>query len=195
MGKTYAMLEAAQQRHEEGLDIVVGYIETHKRAETDALLEGLEVISRHETVYRDIFLTEMDTDAILARRPQIVLIDELAHTNIPGSRHTRRYQDVLELLNSGVDVYTTVNIQHMESLNDVVSQVTGVTVRETVPDHILDEAHEIELVDLPIDELLARLEAGKVYIPAQAEQALRKFFRPGNLTALRKWPCAGQPSV
>ncbi|MBK8934881.1 MAG: sensor histidine kinase KdpD [Chloroflexi bacterium] len=186
VGKTYAMLEAAQQRHEEGLDIVVGYIETHKRAETDALLEGLEVISRHETVYRDIFLTEMDTDAILARRPQIVLIDELAHTNIPGSRHTRRYQDVLELLNSGVDVYTTVNIQHMESLNDVVSQVTGVTVRETVPDHILDEAHEIELVDLPIDELLARLEAGKVYIPAQAEQALRKFFRPGNLTALRE---------
>jgi len=186
VGKTYAMLEAAQQRHEEGLDIVVGYIETHKRAETDALLEGLEVISRHETVYRDIVLTEMDTDAILARRPQIVLIDELAHTNIPGSRHTRRYQDVLELLSSGIDVYTTVNIQHLESLNDVVSQVTGVTVHETVPDHILDEAHEIELIDLPINELLARLEAGKVYIPAQAEQALRKFFRPGNLTALRE---------
>lgn len=186
VGKTYAMLETAQQRHQEGLDVVVGYIETHGRVETDTLLKGLEVIPRRETVYRDITLAEMDTDAILARRPHIVLVDELAHTNVPGSRHTRRYQDVLELLHSGIDVYTTVNIQHLESLNDVVSQVTGVTVRETVPDHILDEAHEIELIDLPVDELLARLEAGKVYIPAQAERALRKFFRPGNLTALRE---------
>ena len=186
VGKTYAMLEAAQQRHQEGLDVVVGYIETHGRTETDALLNGLEIIPRHTTAYRGITLSDMDTDAILARRPQIVLVDELAHTNIPGSRHTRRYQDVLELLNSGIDVYTTVNIQHLESLNDVVSQVTGVTMQETVPDHILDEAHEIELIDLPVDELLARLEAGKVYIPTQAERARRKFFRPGNLTALRE---------
>lgn len=186
VGKTYAMLEAAQQRRLEGMDVVVGYVETHGRAETDALLAGLEVIPRHETIYRDIALTEMDTDAILARQPQIALVDELAHTNVPGSRHTRRYQDVMELLHGGIDVYTTMNIQHLESLNDVVSQVTGVTMRETVPDHILDEAHEIELIDLPIDELLARLEAGKVYIPAQADRALRKFFRPGNLTALRE---------
>lgn len=186
VGKTYAMLEAAQQRRQEGLDVVVGYVETHGRTETDALLKGLEIIPRHATVYRGITLSDMDTDAILMRRPQIVLVDELAHTNIPGSRHTRRYQDVLELLSSGIDVYTTVNIQHLESLNDVVSQVTGVTMQETVPDHMLDKAHEIELIDLPVDELLARLEAGKVYIPAQAERARRKFFRPGNLTALRE---------
>jgi two-component system sensor histidine kinase KdpD len=186
VGKTYAMLEAAQQRLAEGVDVIIGYVETHGRAETDALLEGLEIIPRREIDYRGITLFEMDTDAILRRQPQIVLVDELAHTNAPGSRHTRRYQDVLELLNIGLDVYTTVNIQHLESLNDVVSQVTGVAVRETVPDHILDEAHEIELIDLPIDELLLRLEAGKVYIPVQAERALRKFFRPGNLTALRE---------
>ncbi|MEZ4590621.1 MAG: sensor histidine kinase KdpD [Chloroflexota bacterium] len=186
VGKTYAMLEAARQRHEEGHDVVVGYIETHGRAETDALLAGLKMVPRREIVYRDVRLTEMDTDAILTRRPQIVLVDELAHTNVPGSRHTRRYQDVAELLSSGINVYTTVNIQHLESLNDVVNQVTGITVHETIPDHILDEAHEIELIDLPIDELLGRLEAGKIYIPAQAEQALRRFFRPGNLTALRE---------
>jgi two-component system sensor histidine kinase KdpD len=186
VGKTYAMLEAAQQRRAEGVDVVVGYVETHGRSETDALLAGLEKIPRQAITYRGITLSEMDTDAILRRRPQIVLVDELAHTNAPGSRHLRRFQDVLELLNSGIDVYTTINIQHLESLNDVVSRVTGVIVRETVPDHILDEAHEIELIDLPIDELLARLESGKVYIPAQAEQALRKFFRRGNLTALRE---------
>lgn len=186
VGKTYAMLEAARQRHEEGYDVVVGYIETHGRAETDALLEGMEILPRREIVYRDIRLTEMDPDGILERRPQIVLVDELAHTNVPGSRHTRRYQDVEELLNSGINVYTTVNIQHLESLNDVVNQVTGIIVHETIPDYILDEAHEIELIDLPIDELLARLEAGKIYIPAQAEHALRRFFRPGNLTALRE---------
>ncbi|MBK8987691.1 MAG: sensor histidine kinase KdpD [Chloroflexi bacterium] len=186
VGKTFAMLEAAQQRRAEGVDVVVGYVETHGRAETDALLADLEILPRQELVYRGVSLSEMATDAILARRPQIVLVDELAHTNAPGSRHARRYQDVLELLHSGIHVYTTVNIQHLQSLNDVVAQVTGVTVRETIPDHILDEAHEIELIDLPIDELLARLETGKVYISAQAEQALRKFFRPGNLTALRE---------
>ena len=186
VGKTYAMLDAARRRHEEGHDVVVGYIETHGRVETDALLAGLEIVPRREIVYRDIRFTEMNTDAILARRPQIALVDELAHTNVPGSRHTRRYQDVEELLSSGINVYTTVNIQHLESLNDVVNQVTGVIVHETIPDHILDDAHEIELIDLPIDELLGRLEAGKIYIPAQAEQALRRFFRPGNLTALRE---------
>ena len=186
VGKTYAMLEAAQQRRAEGEDVVVGYVETHGRAETDALLADLEIIPRQAITYRGVTLSEMDTDAILTRRPQIVLVDELAHTNAPGSRHARRYQDVLELLNSGIHVYTTVNIQHLESLNDVVAQVTGVTVRETIPDHILDKAHEIELIDLPIDELLARLEAGKVYVSEQAERALRKFFRPGNLTALRE---------
>ncbi|MFZ0548834.1 MAG: sensor histidine kinase KdpD [Candidatus Promineifilaceae bacterium] len=186
VGKSYAMLEAAQQRRTEGADVVIGYIETHGRAETDALLEGLELIPRRETVYRNITLTEMDTDAILQRHPQIALVDELAHNNVAGSRHIHRYQDVLELLYSGIDIYTTMNIQHLESLNDVVFQVTGVRVQETVPDYVLDEAHEIELVDLPINELLARLESGKVYIPEQAERALRKFFRPGNLTALRE---------
>lgn len=186
VGKTYAMLETAQQRRVEGVDVVIGYVETHGRAETDALLNNLEVIPRREMSYRGIILPEMDTDAILTRQPKLVLVDELAHTNVPGSRHLRRYQDVLELLNSGIDVYTTVNIQHLESLHDVVFQITGVTVRETVPDFVLDDAHEIELVDLPTDELLARLEAGKVYVPEQAERALRKFFRPGNLTALRE---------
>jgi two-component system, OmpR family, sensor histidine kinase KdpD len=186
VGKTYAMLEAAQQRRAEGVDVVVGYVETHGRSETDALLDGLEIIPRQEVTYRGITLSEMDTDAILRRQPDIVLVDELAHTNVPGSRHLRRYQDVLELLNDNIDVYTTVNIQHLESLNDIVSQVTGITVQETVPDHILDEAHEIVIIDLPINELLTRLETGKVYIPEQAERALRKFFRPGNLTALRE---------
>jgi len=186
VGKTYAMLEAAGQRRAEGLDVVVAYVETHGRAETDALLAGLEIVPRRIIAYRGITLTEMDTDAVLLRRPQIALVDELAHTNAPGSRHRRRYQDVLELLAAGIDVYTTMNVQHLESLNDVVAQVTGVTVQETVPDRILDEANEIELIDLPINELLSRLETGKVYVPAQAERAMRKFFRPGNLTALRE---------
>ncbi|MCB9419398.1 MAG: sensor histidine kinase KdpD [Ardenticatenaceae bacterium] len=186
VGKTYTMLEAAQQREVEGIDVAVGYVETHGRSETNALLAGLETIPRQEITYRGITRSEMDTDAILQRRPQIVLVDDLAHTNAPGSRHLRRYQDVLELLNSGIDVYTTINIQHLESLNDIVSRVTGVAVRETVPDHILDEASEIELVDLPINELLNRLETDKVYVPEQDEQALRQFFRPGNLTALRE---------
>lgn len=186
VGKTYAMLEAAQQRRAEGVDVVVGYVETHGRAETDALLAELEIMPRRRLPYRGITLTEMDLDAVLARHPEIVLVDELAHTNVPGSRHGKRYQDVLELLNAGIDVYTTVNIQHLESLNDVVAQITDVAVRETVPDHILDDASELELVDLPIEELLQRLEEGKVYIPRQAQQAVRRFFRPGNLAALRE---------
>jgi two-component system sensor histidine kinase KdpD len=186
VGKTYAMLEAAHQRLAEGQDLVVAYLETHGRPETEALLPGLELIPRRPIEYRGVTLTELDLDAVLARHPQLVLVDELAHTNAPGSRHAKRYQDLLELLNAGIDVYTTLNIQHLESLNDVVAQITGVTVRETVPDRMLDEAHEIELVDLPIDELLQRLKEGKVYVPEQAVRAIHKFFRPGNLSALRE---------
>ncbi len=186
VGKTYAMLEAAHQRLAEGQDVVVAYLETHGRPETEALLQGLEVIPRRPVEYRGVILAEPDIDAALARRPQLALVDELAHTNAPGSRHAKRYQDVLDLLNAGIDVYTTLNIQHLDSLNDVVAQITGITVRETVPDSLLDEAYEIELVDLPVDELLQRLKEGKVYVPDQAIQAIHKFFRPGNLSALRE---------
>lgn len=186
VGKTYAMLEAARQRQAEGIDVVVGYVETHGRTETELLLAGLEVIPRKRIEYRGITLSEMDVDAILARRPQLALVDELAHTNAPGSRHARRYQDIEELLDAGIDVYSTLNIQHLESLNDVVAQITGIVVRETVPDRLLDEAREIELIDLPPDELLQRLSEGKVYVPEQAARAIQKFFRPGNLTALRE---------
>jgi two-component system, OmpR family, sensor histidine kinase KdpD len=186
VGKTYAMLEAAQQREQAGVGIVVGLVETHGRAETEQMLVGLEVIPRKIFPYRGTQLTELDTETLLARRPQLVLVDELAHTNAPGSLHARRYQDVEDLLAAGIDVYTTFNIQHLESLNDIIQQITGVTVRETVPDRILDEAHEIELVDLPPDELLQRFKEGKVYIPEQAALAIRQFFRKGNLTALRE---------
>jgi two-component system sensor histidine kinase KdpD len=186
VGKTYAMLEAARQRKDEGVDIVIGYIETHKRAETEAMVEGLEVIPRKAIEYHGVSLTEMDVDAVIARQPALALVDELAHTNAPGSRHPKRYQDVQELLEAGINVYTTLNIQHLESLNDVVAQITGVVVRETVPDSVIDEASEIELIDLPPDELLSRLQDGKVYIPEQAARAIREFFRKGNLTALRE---------
>ncbi len=186
VGKTYAMLEAAHQRQREGIDVVVGYVETHGRTETEAFLEGLEQIQRRSVSYRGVYLTELDVDAVLERRPQLALVDELAHTNTPGSRHPKRYQDVEELLAAGIDVYTTLNIQHLESLNDVVAQITGIEVHETVPDRVIDEATEIELVDLPPDELLNRLQEGKVYIPEQAARAIQKFFRKGNLTALRE---------
>ena len=186
VGKTFAMLEAAHQRQAEGVDVVVGIVETHGRQETEALLAGLEIIPRKSLEYRLIQLTELDVDSVLVRRPQLVLIDELAHSNAPGSRHPKRYLDVEELLSAGIDVYTTLNIQHLESLNDVVSQITGVLIHETVPDRVIDEATEIELVDLPPDELLNRLEDGKVYIPEQAARAIQKFFRKGNLTALRE---------
>ncbi len=186
VGKTYAMLEAAHQRREEGVDVVVGYVETHGRKETEALVQDLEVIPRQKIEYRGTTLSDMSLDAILARRPQLVFVDELAHTNAPGMRHPKRYQDVEELLDAGINVYTTVNIQHLESLKDVVQQITGVAIRETVPDRIFDEAYEIELVDLPTDELLNRLREGKVYVPDQAERALQKFFRKGNLSALRE---------
>ncbi len=186
VGKTYAMLEAAHQRREEGIDVAVGYIETHGRVETELLLQNLDVIPRRQLEYRGTIQPEMDLDAVLARRPQLVLVDELPHTNAPGSRHTKRYQDVEELLSAAIDVYTTVNIQHLESLNDVVAQITGVTVRETIPDRIMDMVDSIELIDLPPEELIRRLNEGKVYVPDQAANAVHKFFRPGNLTALRE---------
>jgi two-component system sensor histidine kinase KdpD len=186
IGKTYAMLEAAHQRRVEGIDVVAGYIETHGYVETEILLHNLEVIPRQQLEYRGLIRAEMDLDAVLARKPQLALVDELAHTNAPQSRHTRRYQDIEELLSVGIDVYTTVNIQHLESLNDVVAQITGVTVRETIPDRILDMVDSIELIDLPPEELIRRLHAGKVYIPDLTPQAVQKFFRPGNLTALRE---------
>jgi two-component system, OmpR family, sensor histidine kinase KdpD len=186
VGKTYAMLEAANQRKQEGIDVVVGYVETHGRVETEAKLSGLEVLPRKQISYRGITLTELDVDMVLMRRPQLVLVDELAHTNPPGSRHPKRYHDVEELLAAGIDVYTTLNIQHLESLNDVIAQITGVIVRETIPDSVLDQVTEIELTDLPPDELRNRLQEGKVYIPEQAAQAIQNFFRKGNLTALRE---------
>jgi two-component system sensor histidine kinase KdpD len=186
VGKTYEMLQSAHARLKAGADIVVGFVETHGRAETEALLRGLEVIPRKRIEYREQTLEEMDLDAVIARRPQIVLVDELAHTNAPGSRHPKRYLDVEELLSHGIDVYTAVNVQHIESLNDVVAQITHVRVRETVPDSVMDRADAIELIDLTPDDLIQRLKEGKVYVPKQAERALEHYFSPGNLTALRE---------
>ena len=186
VGKTYEMLQQARARKKDGYDVVVGVVETHGRRETEALLEGLEVIPRRRIEYKGQWLEEMDLDAIIARRPQIVLVDELAHTNVAGSRHPKRYLDVEELLSHGIDVYTTVNIQHIESLNDVVAQITHVRVRETVPDAVFDRADAVELVDLTPDDLIQRLKEGKVYVPKQAERALEHFFSPANLTALRE---------
>ena len=185
VGKTYAMLQAAQARRAEGGEVVIGVVETHGRSDTEQLLEGLEVIPRHTVAYRGQTLTEMDLDALLERRPAVAVVDELAHTNAPGSRHPKRYLDVEELLDAGIEVWSTVNIQHLESLNDVVAQITGVRVRETVPDGILDRADEVRLIDLSPEELLQRLRDGKVYVPEQAERALEHFFRPEQLTALR----------
>src|SRR5690349_21528026 len=186
VGKTYEMLLSARAKLKVGVDVVVGVVETHGRTETEVLLEGLEVIPRRPTIYINRILNEFDLDAALKRRPSLILVDELAHTNIPGSRHVKRYQDVEELLDAGIDVYTTVNIQHIESLNDVVAQITHVRVRETVPDSILDRADAVELVDLTPDDLIQRLKEGKVYVPKQAERALEHFFSPANLTALRE---------
>ena len=186
VGKTYEMLQQARARRKDGYDIVIGVVETHGRKETEALLDGLDLIPRRRIEYKGQWLEEMDLDAIIARRPQIVLVDELAHTNVPGSRHPKRYLDVDELLNHGIDVYSTVNIQHIESLNDVVAQITRVRVRETVPDSVFDRANAIELVDLTPDDLIQRLKEGKVYVPKQAERALEHYFSPSNLTALRE---------
>ena len=186
VGKTYAMLEAAQLQSKAGVQVVVGVVETHGRAETQALLSGLEIIPRARVEYRGHTLEEMNLDAILERHPQLVLVDELAHTNAPGVRHPKRYQDVVELLDAGINVYTTLNIQHLESRADTVRQITGIVVRETVPDSLVDLADEVELIDLTPEELRQRLAEGKVYIAESAEIAAKKFFRVGNLTALRE---------
>src|SRR5712675_747507 len=186
VGKTYEMLQQARARKSDGYDVVVGVVETHGRKETQALLDGLEILPRKHLEYKGQRLEEMDLDAIIARHPQIALVDELAHTNAPGSRHPKRYLDVEELLDHGIDVYSAVNIQHIESLNDVVAQITHIRVRETLPDSIFDRADAIELVDLTPDDLIQRLKDGKVYVPAQAERALDHYFSPGNLTALRE---------
>ncbi len=186
VGKTYEMLASARRRRQEGVDVVVGVVETHGRAETEAQLAGLDVIPRRTVEYKGRVLQEMDLDAILERRPALVLVDELAHSNAPGSRHPKRYLDVEELLAAGIDVYSTMNVQHVESLNDVVARITRIRVRETVPDRIIDAADEVELVDLTPADLMARLREGKVYVREQAQRALRHYFSPGNLTALRE---------
>ncbi|MDP4271583.1 MAG: sensor histidine kinase KdpD [Bacteroidota bacterium] len=186
VGKTYAMLQAAHVLKREGLDVVVGLVETHKRQETEALVQGLEVLPRMKIPYRSVTFEEMDIDAILQRNPQYVLVDELAHTNVPGSRHAKRYQDVTELLDNGINVLTTVNVQHIESRSGTVTEITGIHIHETVPDSFIALADEIELIDISTDDLLKRLEEGKVYIPERAQHAVENFFRKGNLHALRE---------
>ncbi len=186
VGKTYSMLQAAHERRKEGVDVVIGVVETHGRAETEALVRDLEILPRVQITYRGRMFGEMDLDGLLARRPKLAIIDELAHTNVIGSRHEKRHQDVEELLAAGIDVYTTLNIQHVESLNDVITRISRIQVRETLPDKVLELASEIELVDLPPDDLIQRLRQGKVYVPEQAGRAIRNFFSKGNLTALRE---------
>ncbi len=186
VGKTYAMLQAAHEQRNDGVDVVIGWVETHGRAETEALVKGLPAIPAREVAYGGTRLRDVDLDAALVRRPQILLMDELAHTNAPGSRHPKRWQDVMELLQAGINVYTTVNVQHLECLNDAVAKITGVRVSETVPDSVLEQADDVELIDLPPDDLLQRLKDGKVYVPDQAQHALQHFFRKGNLIALRE---------
>ncbi|WP_103076043.1 sensor histidine kinase [Solilutibacter silvestris] len=186
VGKTYSMLSRAHELKKQGIDVMVGLAETHRRAETEALLNGLEVLPRKRVDYQGRRLEELDIDALLVRKPQVALVDELAHRNVPGSRHERRWQDVIELLDAGIDIYTTVNIQHLESLNDIVHRITGVRVSETVPDLVFDRLRDILLVDLPPRELIERLQQGKVYVPEQAAHALQAFFSPSNLTALRE---------
>lgn len=186
VGKTYAMLAAGRTKSAEGVDVVVGYAEPHARPETEAMLLGLELLPYRFVDYRNTRLKEFDLDAAIKRRPELLLVDELAHTNAPGSRHEKRWQDVDEALRAGIDVYTTLNVQHIESLNDVIAQITGVTVRETLPDTVLEQADEVELVDLSPEDLLERLREGKVYIPQQAQQAMQGFFRKANLSALRE---------
>ena len=186
VGKTFAMLRAASQLREGGHDVVVGLVETHGREETHALLEGLEILPPRQVSYRGATIREFDLDAALKRRPALILVDELAHTNAAGSRHAKRWQDVEELLDTGIDVYTTLNVQHLESVSDVVGSITGIRVFETVPDTFFDQADEVELVDLPPDDLLERLREGKIYLPEAAERAIANFFRKGNLMALRE---------
>jgi two-component system sensor histidine kinase KdpD len=186
VGKTYTMLQEAHVLKKRGEDVVAGIVETHKRSETEALLENLEIIPRQRVEYENIVLEEMDINAVLSRRPSVVLIDELAHTNAPNSRHLKRYQDVEELLDNGIDVYTTVNIQHFESQMDVVAKITGVRVQETIPDSLLEYANEVQVIDIPLEELFQRLKEGKVYIPEKAKLAMQSFFQRGNLVALRE---------
>jgi len=186
VGKTYTMLQTAQAEKLKGNDIIIGYVETHNRKETAELVEGFELIPRKTYQYKTTTVHEMDLDAIIARKPKIVLVDELAHTNAPGSRHTKRFQDVLEILDNGINVYTTVNVQHLESRSDTVAQITGIIVRETLPDEIFENADEIEIIDLTPDELLQRLSDGKVYTPERSKEAIESFFRKGNITALRE---------
>ncbi len=186
VGKTYAMLEAAHERQREGIDVAIGVVETHGRKETERLVANLPLVPPKTVDYRGRVFNEMDLDAILARHPALVLVDELAHTNVPGSRHVKRFQDVEEILEAGIDVYSTLNIQHLESLNDVIERIAGIKVRETLPDSVLGTANEIELIDLPPEDLLKRLAEGKVYVPEQAKRAAQNFFSPGTLTALRE---------
>ena len=186
VGKTYAMLQEAHVLKNRGEDVVVGIVETHRRAETDALLAQLEMVPRRQVDYEGMVLQEFDIDAVLRRKPAVVLVDELAHTNAPGSRHPKRYQDVEDLIEKGIDVYTTVNIQHFESQVDVVAQITGIHVQETVPDSILEGADEVQVIDIPLEELTQRLKEGKVYVPDRARQAMENFFQRGNLVALRE---------
>ena len=186
VGKTYAMLSAAQREHQLGREVVVGVVETHGRDDTAALLVGLPLLPLRQLAYRSHVLPEFDLDAALARQPAVLLVDELAHANVAGSRHAKRWQDVQELLEAGIDVWTALNVQHLESLNGTVGAITGIRVHETVPDTVLDEADEVILVDVTPDELLTRLQAGKVYLPQQAERAAQNFFRKGNLMALRE---------
>ncbi len=186
VGKTYTMLAEARRRKSRGEDIVVGYVEPHLRPDTQAMMEGLEIVEPERIEYHGATFTELATDAVIARRPATVLVDELAHTNIPGTHHEKRWQSVEELLDAGINVLSTVNVQHFESLNDTICQITGVCVRETLPDRVLDEADEVELVDLPPDALLNRLKRGAIYAPEKIDQALSNFFRRGNLVALRE---------
>ncbi len=186
VGKTYTMLEAAHKAADEGKDVVVGYVERHIRPDTLALLQGLEQLPCKEIEYKGVFLKEFDLDAALRRRPQLILVDELAHSNAAGSRHAKRYQDVEELLRAGIDVYTTVNVQHLESLNDLVTSITGIAVSERIPDQIFDSADQVELVDIEPEDLILRLQSGKVYRSGQAERALDHFFSRENLDALRE---------
>jgi len=186
VGKSYRMLEDAHELRKQGLDVVIGFIETHGRADTQALICDLEQVPRREIAYRGVTLQEMDLDAVIARRPQVALVDELAHTNVPGSSHQKRYEDVLALLDADINVITAVNIQHVESLNDAVAATTGVRVRETIPDWVLKRADEVVNVDVSVETLRNRLRQGKIYDTAKIEQALTNFFRKGNLTALRE---------
>ena len=186
VGKTYTMVKDALAKRSDGVDIIVGVVESHGRKEIDTLLKGIEILPRQQIDYRGIKLTEFDLDAAIKRNPTIILVDEMAHTNAPGSRHEKRWQDINELLDSGINVYTTLNVQHVESLNDIIAQITGIIVRETVADSMLEQAAAIELIDLPPEDLLKRLEEGKIYLPQQAEFATQNFFRKGNLIALRE---------